>query len=124
MTGRATESVEDIFKSLKKDPAGHGYEALLPSGMVVSYDQNGKIIDQKQASKDAVAEYLKVESKKPDLPAVTRPASRREIEESIGLVPRQVNCDAYPCDDDDDCQQVGCYGGCRNNFYGKKRCRA
>ncbi|KAI4864398.1 hypothetical protein F4820DRAFT_470597 [Hypoxylon rubiginosum] len=124
---RATESVEDLFKSLKKDPSGNGgKEALLLNGMVVSYDKDGKIFDQKQASKEAVDEYIKAESQKPNLAAVPRPSHtpRRAPAEDSGLVERQILCDAYACDDPHDCQAAGCYGGCRQNIWGNYRCRA
>ncbi|KAI0377218.1 hypothetical protein F5Y04DRAFT_285163 [Hypomontagnella monticulosa] len=120
---RATQSVEDLFKSLKKDPSGHGKEALLPNGMVVEYGKDGKIYDQKQASKEAVDEYIKIEEKKPKRPAVPIPSHTPRGEDS-GLVERQILCDAYACEDAHDCQIVGCYGGCRQNIYGGYRCRA
>ncbi|XXG99269.1 hypothetical protein Hte_005606 [Hypoxylon texense] len=113
----AYQSVDDLFKSLKHDP--HGHSGLTDDGKVVSYDQNNNIIDSKQADPQAVEEYKKKwgQDMLPDT------SKARRAQEDLLDIAKRVTCNAHPCDDDLDCQAVGCYGGCRiPPFIGKLRC--
>ncbi|KAI0138185.1 hypothetical protein F4776DRAFT_663323 [Hypoxylon sp. NC0597] len=35
---------------------------------------------------------------------------------------KRINCQAYPCEDMDDCRPLGCRGGCHLNEYDLLRC--
>ncbi|KAH9904893.1 hypothetical protein F4778DRAFT_780064 [Xylariomycetidae sp. FL2044] len=143
----AGQSVEELFKSLKKAPGGHGHSELLSDGRVVSYDQEHNIVDSKQADKAAVAEYWEADRQtattggtKAGAKAASDAKARRRADdhddaevrdllsssssesESVDLGKRLI-CGDYACDEDMDCTPYGCYGGCRNNFYGYLRCR-
>ncbi|KAH7018603.1 uncharacterized protein B0I36DRAFT_354863 [Microdochium trichocladiopsis] len=114
-----TPSVEDLFRSLQRGP--ESLAELRPNGTVVSYDQHGNILDHRVASEAAVREYndkiaiiqdvFRQGFEDPEVQAGRvddSPASNVYERVDGELFTHRLDCNSYPCDDNDDCWQVGC----------------
>ncbi|KAI0837996.1 hypothetical protein F5Y06DRAFT_296995 [Hypoxylon sp. FL0890] len=56
----------------------------------------------------------------PDMKVDVGTSDARQAEDDI--FNKRMNCQAYPCEDMDDCRPLGCRGGCHLNEFDLLRC--